>query len=51
MKETPEEDVVNEIEEPEPPPKIPHFVKPRRGDSINILKRNNRILCIDLRNL
>ena len=31
--ETPEEDVVNEIEEPEPPPKPPDFVKPRKRDS------------------
>ena len=39
--ETPEEDVVNEIEEPEPPPKPPDFVKPRKGDSVKYFDKQS----------
>ena len=41
--ETPEEDVVNEIEEPEPPPKPPDFIKPRRGDSIKYFEKESEV--------
>ena len=39
--ETPEEDVVNEIEEPEPPPKPPDFVKPRKRDSVKYFDKQS----------
>ena len=43
MEEIPREEVMEQIEEPEPPPKPPDFVKPKKGDSIKYFDKQSEV--------